>query len=99
GRRGVKCVGKYIGNTAPPGEMYGKTLSLPDEALGQWYSLLLGTPVPGDVSARDAQDAVARALVARFHGASAAQDAAEEFSRVFVTRELPSEIEEAAVGG
>jgi tyrosyl-tRNA synthetase len=94
-----KSVGNHIGITDPPGEMYGKTLSLPDEALGQWYELLLGRPVPSDLSARDAKHALARALVERFHGAEAADAAAEEFSRVFVDRSLPSEIEEAPVDG
>jgi tyrosyl-tRNA synthetase len=94
-----KSVGNDIGITEPPDEMYGKTLSLPDSALPQWYSLLLGSGVPGDLSARDAKHALARALVERFHGADAAAEAAAAFERVFVARELPSEIEEAAVDG
>ena len=94
-----KSVGNDIGITEPPDEMYGKTLSLPDAALPQWYSLLLGSDVPGDVSPRDAKHALARALVARFHGAEAAAEAAAAFERVFVARELPEEIEEVAVDG
>jgi tyrosyl-tRNA synthetase len=92
-----KSVGNHIGITDPPGEMYGKTLSLPDAALAQWYDLLLGLPVPADLSARDAKHALARALVARFHGEAAADAAAAEFARVFVDRSLPTEIEEATV--
>jgi tyrosyl-tRNA synthetase len=92
-----KSVGNQIGITDPPGEMYGKTLSLPDAALEQWYSLLLGRGVPAELSARDAKHALARALVERFHGAAAAEAAAEEFARVFVDRSLPSDIEEAAL--
>jgi tyrosyl-tRNA synthetase len=94
-----KSVGNHIGITDPPGEMYGKTLSLPDAALDQWYSLLLGRPAPTDVAARDAKHALAWELVARFHGREAADAAAEEFARVFVSRELPTDIEEAAVDG
>jgi tyrosyl-tRNA synthetase len=92
-----KSVGNYIGVTEPPGEMYGKTLSLPDAALGQWYSLLLGRPAPSELSPRDAKHALARALVARFHGEEAAEAAAAEFSRVFVDRSLPSEIPVAVI--
>jgi tyrosyl-tRNA synthetase len=92
-----KSVGNQIGITDPPGEMYGKTLSLPDSALAEWYSLLLGSPVPADVGPRDAKRALARALVARFHGEAAAQEAEAGFDRVFVSRELPAEIEEAVV--
>jgi tyrosyl-tRNA synthetase len=94
-----KSVGNHIGITDPPGEMYGKTLSLPDAALDQWYSLLLGRPAPTDVPARDAKHALAWELVARFHSREAADAAAEEFSRVFVDRSLPSDIEEAPVAG
>jgi tyrosyl-tRNA synthetase len=92
-----KSLGNYIGVTEPPGEMYGKTLSLPDAALRQWYSLLLGQPVPAELSARDAKHALARALVARFHGEEAADAAAAEFSRVFVDRALPSDIPVATI--
>jgi tyrosyl-tRNA synthetase len=92
-----KSVGNHIGITEPPGEMYGKTLSLPDAALEQWYDLLLGLPVPAELSPRDAKHALARSLVARFHGEAAAEAAAQEFSRVFVDRSPPTEIEEATV--
>ena len=77
--------------------MYGKTLSIPDAALGEWYDLLLGEPVPADASPRDAKRALARALVTRFHGEEAAAEAEAGFDRVFVSRELPEEIEEAEV--
>jgi tyrosyl-tRNA synthetase len=92
-----KSVGNHIGITEPPDQMYGKTLSLPDSALPRWYELLLGAPVPPDLSPRDAKHALARALVARFHGKDAARTAAERFERVFVSRELPEDIEETVV--
>ena len=94
-----KSLGNHVGITDPPGEMYGKTLSLPDAALGEWYSLLLGSPVPAGVSPRDAKRSLARSLVARFHGDGAAAEAEAAFDRVFVARELPSDIEEAVVTG
>ena len=94
-----KSLGNDIGITDPPGEMYGKTLSLPDSALGQWYELLLGRSQPADVPPRDAKHALAHALVERFHGRAEADAAADEFRRVFQARELPTEIEEAVVPG
>jgi tyrosyl-tRNA synthetase len=90
-----KSLGNYVGVTDPPGEMYGKTLSVPDDVLPAWFSLLLGGGEPPDVSARDAKHALARALVERFHGTDAATSAAAEFDRVFVQRDLPDEIDEA----
>jgi tyrosyl-tRNA synthetase len=92
-----KSVGNQIGITEPPGEIYGKTLSVPDAALPEYYTLLLGRPVAADESPRDAKRALARALVERFHGAAAAREAEAAFDRVFVSRDVPEEIEEAVV--
>ncbi len=92
-----KSVGNHIGITEPPGEMYGKTLSVPDSALPEWYTLLLGQSVPADVSARDAKRALGRAIVQRFHGAAAAEEAEAGFDRLFIAGELPDDIEEAVV--
>ena len=92
-----KSLGNHIGITEPPADMYGKTLSLPDGALGEWYSLLLGRPVPEGLGPRDAKRALARDLVTRFHGPEAAAEAEAGFDRLFVARELPEEVEEAVV--
>ena len=92
-----KSFANHVGIAEPPGEIYGKTLSLPDELLASWYDLLLGTPPPADAGPRDAKRALARALVARFHGPAAAEQAESEFDRVFVRQQLPEEIEEAVV--
>jgi tyrosyl-tRNA synthetase len=87
-----KSYGNHIGITEPPSEMYGKTLSLPDEAMPEWYDLLLGRELPADVAPRDAKRALARALVTRFHSEEAAREAESEFDRVFVSRDVPTEI-------
>jgi tyrosyl-tRNA synthetase len=94
-RKMSKSLGNHIGVTDAPQEMYGKTLSLPDEAMAGWYALLLGEPVPLELSARDAKHALARRLVERFHSTEAADAAAAHFDRVFVQHALPDEIEEA----
>ncbi len=52
--------------------------------------------MPG-VGPRDAKRALARALVSRFHGEAAAAEAEAGFDRIFVSRELPEEIEEAVI--
>lgn len=99
-RKMSKSLGNYIGVSEPAGEMYGKTLSIPDASLPTWYSLLLGTPAPEGVSPRDAKRALARSLVARFHGDAGAAQAQDDFDRVHVSREPPREIPEVrwAVG-
>jgi tyrosyl-tRNA synthetase len=93
-RKMSKSYGNHVGITDPPEEMYGKTLSIPDSVLGEWYGLLLGTAPPEGVGPRDAKHALARALVARFHGEETAAAAAERFQRVFVEHALPEDIEE-----
>ena len=91
-----KSFGNAIGVTEPPSEMYGKTLSIPDEQIGPWFSLLLGAAPPA-VGPRDAKRALARALVARYHSEADAEAAEAAFDRLFIARELPEEIEEAEV--
>jgi tyrosyl-tRNA synthetase len=89
-----KSVGNHIGITEPPGEMYGRTLSLPDDAMDTWFTLLAVSRPPAGTSPRDAKHALAHALVARFHGPDAADAAAAQFERVHVRHEVPEEIEE-----
>ena len=89
-----KSLGNYVGVTDPPEEMYGKTLSLPDDAMPAWASLL-GVELPPGAGPRDAKHALARALVDRFHGAQAAAGAAGHFERVFVQRDVPDDVDEA----
>jgi tyrosyl-tRNA synthetase len=94
-----KSVGNYIGVAEPAGEIYGKTLSLPDAALPQWYDLLLGEPMPADASPRDAKRALARALADRFSGPGSGAEAQDAFDRVFVRGELPAEIPDFGYDG
>ncbi len=95
-RKMSKSYGNQVGVTDAPEDAYGKVLSLPDAAMAGWRDLLLGEPGPPDgASARDAKHALARALVARFHGEEAAERAARDFERKFVTRGVPDDVEEA----
>jgi len=94
-----KSLGNYVGVADPPDEIYGKTLSVPDEALEQWWSLLLGESPPADLGPRDAKRALARALVDRFGGEGEGAAAEERFDRVFVRGEAPEEMAEHAFSG
>ena len=71
-RKMSKSFGNYIGVTDAPDEMYGKTLSIPDASLADWYPLLLGRSARASAP-RDAKRALARALVARYHDDAAAR--------------------------
>jgi tyrosyl-tRNA synthetase len=92
-RKMSKSFGNYIGVTDAADEIYGRTLSIPDALLENWYELLLDSRPPAELSARDAKRALARELVARFHGDAAAHEAQERFDRVHVRHELPEDVE------
>jgi tyrosyl-tRNA synthetase len=92
-RKMSKSYGNQVGVADDPDEMYGRTLSIPDSSLADWYMLLFGTSVPGELSPRDAKRALARALVERFHDEAAAAAAEEQFDRVHVRHEIPEEVQ------
>jgi tyrosyl-tRNA synthetase len=95
-RKMSKSLGNQIGVTEPAGEIYGKTLSLPDTALDEYYRLLLGRPPPDDLVPRDAKRLLAREIVGRFHSAAAADRAEVEFD-VIAHGGQPEEIDDFEV--
>jgi tyrosyl-tRNA synthetase len=92
-----KSLGNYVGVTDPPGEMFGKLMSIPDEAMPEYYRLLLGTEPPSSPP-NEAKRELARRLVDRFHGDGAGERAEAEFNRVFVDHTVPAEIDELDLG-
>src|SRR5919108_2833624 len=83
-----KSLGNYIGISEPPGEIYGKTMSIPDPLIEKYVRLISGLSpeAQADVLAlepRDAKAALAAQLVRRLHGDEAARAAGEEFDRTF----------------
>jgi tyrosyl-tRNA synthetase len=96
-RKMSKSVGNYIGVSESAAEIFGKTLSLPDRALGQWYSLLLGADPPPAVSPRDAKRALARALADRFAGPGTGTEAQAGFDRLFIQGAIPDDVPEISV--
>jgi len=97
-RRMSKSLGNYVGVTDPPDEMFGKVMSIPDEAMGTYYDLLLGDRVP-DGPAVEAKRALARRLVDRFHAGGAGAEAEAHFDRVHKKREVPEDMPEVAIEG
>jgi tyrosyl-tRNA synthetase len=93
-RKMSKSYGNYIGVTDAPDEIYGKTLSIPDASLSDWYALLLDSAPDAALAPRDAKRALARALVERFYDAAAATEAEARFDQVHVRHELPDDIPE-----
>ena len=98
GRRKMsKSLGNQIGITDAPGEMYGKTMSIPDAVMAEYYRLLLSREPPDcEVSLRDAKRALACGIVAWLHSPAAAERAEQEFDRVHIEHAAPEQIEEAS---
>jgi len=95
-----KSLGNFVGLTEVPRDMYGKVMSLPDALMPDFFRL--ATDVPAARAAellagppRQAKAALAAAVVGLYHGERAAQEAGEEFDRVFRDKGLPDEIPES----
>jgi tyrosyl-tRNA synthetase len=91
-----KSLGNYVGVTDSPEEMFGKLMSVPDEAMGAYYELLLGEEEPGGHPA-EAKRTLARRIVERFHGDEAARAAEAHFDTVHVAHEVPEDIPEVSL--
>jgi tyrosyl-tRNA synthetase len=89
-----KSLDNYVGVTDAPEEMFGRLMRIPDEAMSEYYRLLLGEELPADLPPNEAKRALGRHIVERFHDAAAAAAAEGHFNRLFVERGAPEEIEE-----
>jgi tyrosyl-tRNA synthetase len=84
-------VGNNIPLKAPPEEMFGRTMRIPDDQLPEWYRLVWeSAPPDGDPMA--AKLALARFIVARSWGEQAASEAEEHFTRVVREGQAPAEV-------
>src|SRR6266498_1256179 len=82
GEKMSSSVGNNIPLTAPPEEMFGKTMRIPDELLPQWYALVWERELDSSLDPMQAKLALARFIVERSHGPEAAEKAEEHFTRV-----------------
>ena len=102
-QRMSKTTGNTIGIDEPPAEMYGKVMSIPDEAMLNFYTLVTRFG-PDEVAAvardlgegqlhpMEAKMKLAREIVSRYHGDAAAAEAEARFRQVFQQRDLPGDI-------
>lgn len=107
-RKMSKSYGNYIGLTDAPADMFGKTMSIPDEMIGKYYRLA-SSLAPAEVDAIDAaladgsvnpyelKRALGRDLVTTYHSAEDAVAAEAEFDRVHKDHDLPTDIAEVSV--
>ena len=102
-----KSYGNYIGITEPPGEMFGKVMSLSDDLMWRYFELLSFRPLTDIARLRQAVDEgrnprdvkfeLAAEIVERFHDRAAADAAQAEFIARFQKGAMPEQIDEKTV--
>lgn len=103
-----KSLGNYIGIDEPPAEIYGKTMSLPDDMIAPYCEYLTDIPDAeldemrqalgaGSVNPMELKKRLARELTAQFHDAAAAREAERGFERTVQRGALPDDIAEYAL--
>lgn len=103
-----KSLGNYIGIDEEPNQIYGKSMSIPDELMLKYYELatdlsneelaaLKAGLADGSVHPRDAKMQLAATFVRMYHGEEAAKASENHFITVFQQRALPDDIEEVSI--
>ena len=89
-----KSSGNYIGITEKPDEMFGKIMSISDELMLKYYTLLTDEDLSKvkQMHPKEAKLRLAETIVAQYHPKKAAGEARDEFQRVFTERQHPKNI-------
>jgi tyrosyl-tRNA synthetase len=87
-----KSLGNYVGVTDPPAEMFGKLMSIPDEAMDEYFRLLLPQEEKPEAEPVRQKRFLAARIVDRFHGEGAGAGAEQSFDKVFVQHAVPDDI-------
>ena len=103
-----KSEGSYIALTDDPHQMYGKTMSLPDEVLIQMFTDCTLLPLKdidvikdelaSGANPRDSKMKLAREIVALYHGGEDAEKAESQFVAAFQNKAAPEDIDEVQAG-
>ncbi|MBP9581081.1 MAG: tyrosine--tRNA ligase [Ignavibacterium sp.] len=104
-----KSYDNYIGISDEPSQIFGRTLSIPDNLIYQYFELATNVSnqmlaeiksqlADGDANPRDIKRELARTLVTMYHNKEAAEIAQQEFDNIFINKGLPDEIEEFNIG-
>ncbi len=100
-----KSLGNAIAVEDPPQEIFGKTMSIPDSLMWDWYLLLTDLPEAeiahrkrqaesGEQNPKTFKQELGRRLVASFHGDAAAEEAVAAFEKVFAAGGVPDDVPE-----
>lgn len=99
-----QSLGNYVSVVDAPNDMFGKTMSIPDELILNWFELCTDVPMseakamvaPGQ-NPRDAKVRLAKEIVTLYHSAEAADEAERYFVETFSKKQQPVEAEEVAI--
>jgi tyrosyl-tRNA synthetase len=91
-----KSRGNYIGITEPPEQMFGKVMSIPDDALPQWWSLLVGEQERPE-EPMEWKLELARRITGRWHPDGGAEAGEAYFTRVVREHAAPDDVPEHAL--
>jgi len=104
-----KSLGNYVGINEPPGDMFGKLMSVSDQLMWRYFELLsfrttelidrFKQDVAGGRNPRDVKVLLAQEIVERFHGGAAAAQALADFDARFREGAIPDDIAEVSVSG
>lgn len=100
-----KSLGNYIGISETPDSIFGKIMSISDDLMFRYYALLSDLSMTaieamkqqiasGQLHPKVAKVRLGKEMVARFHGATAANEAEHTFEQIFARHELPDAMEE-----
>lgn len=103
-----KSLGNYIGINEHPKEMYGKTMSIPDNLMLSYFELLTDVPInevneikrsleKGLVNPKDIKKRLAKEIVSMYYNKKIAEKEELEFERVFRDKEVPKEVPEVLI--
>lgn len=103
-----KSLNNYIGVNEDPYEMFGKTMSIPDELIVRYFELVTRVPMAeikeleegmanGTINPRDAKIKLAKEIITMYHSKEAADSAEEKFLLVYSKGDIPEDIPVVAV--
>ena len=98
-----KSLGNYIALNDTPNDMFGKTMSIPDNVMLNFFELctdveLKEAEIKIKESPRDAKVWLAQEIVKLYHDAAAAESAYQDFQTKFVKKDVPDEMPEFSIG-
>jgi len=108
GQKMSTSIGNIIAITDEPENMYGKVMSVRDELIPEYFELC--TEVPMDeikkisaglkskkINPRDVKADLAKEIVSIYHGKKAAENAGEEFDKIFKEKQTPTDVRKVPI--